>query len=361
LAHELRNPLAPIRNAVQVLRLKEESDPDLKWAHEVIERQVRQMARLLDDLLDVSRITRNKLELRQETVGLASVVESAIETSCPLIRENRHQLFVHLPEHPVTLEGDPVRLAQVLSNLLNNAAKYTDPGGNISIEARVSGGEVHIAVRDTGIGIAPEMMPHLFDIFSQANAARERAQGGLGIGLSLVKGLVELHHGSVEAHSEGLGCGSEFAVRLPLPLSSQHRQGESIGCDQEAQKAFPRLRIVVADDNKDAADSVAMMLRIMGNEVRTDYDGEQAVRTAQEFRPDLVILDIGMPNLNGYQAARRVRDQNWGKDVYLVAMTGWGQREDRRKAEEAGFNVHMVKPADPSKLMRILEQLPLGR
>jgi PAS domain S-box-containing protein len=351
LAHELRNPLAPIRNAVEVLKVTGPTGPDLAWGRDVIERQAGQMARLLDDLLDVSRITRGRLELRKGRVTLAAAVESAVETSRPAIDGGGHRLTVTLPPEPVHLDADPVRLAQVFANLLNNAAKYTDRGGDVRLSAERAGQEVVVSVRDTGIGIAPEVLPRLFEMFSQAKPALERSQGGLGIGLSLVRGLAEMHGGRVEARSAGPGRGSEFVVRLPVAAAPEgHEQRPA-----EAEK--PRatgLRVVVADDNRDAADTLAMMVRLMGHEVRIARDGQEAVEAAEAFRPDVVLLDIGMPRLNGYDAARRLRDRPWGRDLLLVAVTGWGQEEDRRRSKEAGFEHHLVKPASPAALEKLL-------
>jgi PAS domain S-box-containing protein len=322
LAHELRNPLAPIRNAVQVLKAKDSPDPDLTWGRDVIERQAGQMARLLDDLLDVSRITRGKLELRRSRVALATVVDGAVETSRPLIEGGGHELTVTLPDEPISLDADPVRLAQVFSNLLNNAAKYTEPGGRIRVAARRRGDEVAVTVQDTGIGLSTDMMPRLFEMFSQAIPALERSQGGLGIGLSLVKGLVEMHGGTIEARSDGPGRGSAFTVRLPVADASPSRERRSSGAEESCASG---CKIVVADDNRDAAVSLARLLEVMGNEVRTAGDGQEAVEIAGTFCPDVVLLDIGMPRLNGYQVARCIREQPWGRDMILVALTGWGQ------------------------------------
>jgi PAS domain S-box-containing protein len=354
LAHELRNPLAPIRHAVEVLKAKGTPDPDLSWCREVIERQVGQMARLLDDLLDVSRITRNKLELRKERVALATVLDSAVETSRPVIDGGGHELTVSLPSEPVYLDADPVRLAQVFANLLNNAAKYTDRGGRIRLAAERVGQEVVVSVRDDGIGIAADVLPRLFEMFSQVAPALERSQGGLGIGLSLVKGLVEMHDGTVEARSTGPGRGSEFVVRLPVAAGPVIP--ELPPADIEWLSPAGR-RIVVADDSRDAADSLAMMLRLMGHEVRTVGDGQEAVEVVQGYRPDVAILDIGMPRLNGYEAARRIREQPWGRDVLLVALTGWGQDADRRQAERAGFDSHFTKPVEAALLQELLAEL----
>ncbi len=358
LAHELRNPLSPIRSAVELLRDRiANGDDDIAWARDVIGRQVDQMARLLDDLLDVSRITRDKLVLKPRRVDLAEVIEAAIETSRPLIDAGVHSLELQLPSRPIPLNADPVRLAQVLANLLNNAAKYTPAGGRITLSATREGDRAVVAIQDTGIGIAPEMLPRLFEMFAQAAPALERSQGGLGIGLSLVRGLVEMHGGTVEARSEGADRGSEFVVRLPIAPEAAPAPAPSPTPDPTRTSIPTGLRIVVADDNRDAADSLARMLRILGHEVFTAYDGAQAVDRAEAERPDLVLLDIGMPHLNGYEAARRIRGESWGATMVLIALTGWGQEEDRRQAAEAGFDDHLVKPVDFRELKRRLSTL----
>jgi PAS domain S-box-containing protein len=360
LAHELRNPLAPIRNAVQVLIAKGPAIPELQWARDVIERQVQLMSRLLEDLLDVSRISRNKLELRMERVPLAAVVEAATETSRPLIEAGRHKLAVQLPADPIWLQADPVRLAQVFANLLNNAAKYTEEGGQIWLTAELRGNEITVSVKDSGIGIAAEMLPHVFEIFSQAEPALVRAQGGLGIGLSLVKRMVELHNGNIEVRSDGLGRGSEFLVHLPVagaplvPESAPPRE------DSEHEVRAKR-RVLIVDDNRDSAESLAKLLRIMGHEVDTAHDGEQAVEMAGAMRPEVVLLDIGLPKMNGYAAANTIRQQPWGKNMILIAVTGWGQEEDKQKSKEAGFDEHMVKPIDVRSLMNFLSELETAR
>lgn len=354
LAHELRNPLAPVHNAVQVLRLKGADQPELRWSRDVIERQVDHLTRLIDDLLDISRITRNKLELRKQRVELAEVINGAVEASRPLIEEHGHELTVDLPAAPVYLSGDVVRLAQVFLNLLNNAAKYTDRGGHIRLSAHCSGGEVIVSVKDTGVGIRSESLPRVFQMFYQVDHSLEKAGGGLGIGLSLVRRLVELHGGKVDARSEGAGKGSEFIVRLPV-LDEQQARGRSAekngnGISTEA----PGRRILVVDDNQDSADSLTLFLRLAGNEVDTAYDGEEAVEAAERLRPDVVLLDIGMPRLNGYDACRRIRSETWGRDMTLIALTGWGQEEDRRRTLESGFDAHLVKPVDTARLMTLL-------
>jgi PAS domain S-box-containing protein len=354
LAHELRNPLAPLRNALHVLKLTGGNPRVAEEARAVMERQLAQMVRLIDDLLDVSRITRGKLRLRRERVELASIVQSAVEGSRPLIEASGHRLTVVLPPEPLLLDADPTRLAQVFGNLLTNAAKYTDRGGRIGLTAERKGHEVVVAVRDTGIGIAAEHLPRLFEMFSQVAPALERSQGGLGIGLSLARGLVELHGGGIEARSEGLGKGSEFVVRLPLAVRSPNEGQQGAGADEGP--CVPGCRILVADDSRDAADSLAMMLRLAGHEVHAVHDGQEAVEAAGWFRPDVALLDIGMPRLNGLQAARHIRGQPWGKKILLVAITGWGQEEDKRRATEAGFDHHLTKPVDPAALEEVLSR-----
>jgi CheY-like chemotaxis protein len=357
LAHELRNPLAPIRNAVQLLLLKGPLDPDLQWAQAVINRQVKHMARLLDDLLDVSRISHNKLELRKERLALAAAVQEAVETTRPLIEQDGRELSVSLPPEPVYLDADPVRIAQVLSNLLSNAAKYTESGGHIQLTGERRGTDLVISVTDDGIGIDPEMLPRIFDVFSQEKPALDRSQGGLGIGLSLVRGLVELHGGSVEAYSDGPGTGSEFVVRLPA-AAEEPIPDAAPESDESKPAPAPKRRLLIVDDLKDSADSLSVMLELKGHEVQTAYDGEEAIAAAQAFQPDVVLLDIGMPRMNGYDACRTIREQPWGKGMYLVAVTGWGQEDDFRRTQEAGFDHHMVKPVDPEDLLKLLATLP---
>ena len=359
LAHELRNPLAPIRNAVQILKVKGPPVPELQWARDVIDRQVQLMSRLLDDLLDVSRIAHDRPELRRELVELSSVLEAAVETSRPLIEAGEHELTVTLPREPVRLEGDPVRLAQVFGNLLNNAAKYTEPGGSIRVTVECVGSEVVVSVKDTGIGITGELLPHVFELFSRARTALSQAQGGFGIGLSLVRGLVELHGGSVEARSEGAGKGSEFLVRLPVVEASARDASRSPARAERPAAAGRRLLIV--DDSHDSADSLAMLLRAAGHEVQTAYDGERAIETARAMRPQVILLDIGMPGIDGLETCRRIREQPWGRSIFLVALTGWGQDEDRRRSEEAGFDQHLVKPVDWIEVTDLLGSLERKR
>jgi CheY-like chemotaxis protein len=361
LAHELRNPLAPIRNAVQFLRLKGPPDPDLQNARDIIERQLRQMTRLVDDLLDVARIGRGKLTLHREPVSLGAVLTSAVESSRPLIEAAGHDLAVALPPEPILVEADPTRLAQVFLNLLNNAAKYTPPGGRLWLTAERQGREAVVRVRDTGVGIPAPMLPHIFEMFTQVDRSLERSQGGLGIGLTLVKRLVEMHGGSVEAKSEGPGQGSEFVVRLPVVgMPAVQSPQPSSGGEQAAVAA--KLRILLVDDNVDAAESLGLLLQIRGHEVRTAPDGVAGLEVAASFRPDVALLDLGMPKLNGYDLARRLRGEAWGKGMVLIALTGWGQEDDRRRTQEAGFDHHLVKPVDPDALQEFFARTaPAGQ
>jgi len=351
LAHELRNPLAPIRNAAQILRAKAPSVRELQWANDVIERQVLQMTRLVDDLLDVSRITRGKLELRRQQVELASVVGSAIEASRPLIEKWGHQLEVTIPPEPICLDADPARLAQVFSNILTNAAKYTDHGGHIRIAVEPQADHVVIRVQDNGIGISKEALPRIFDMFTQLPNSLERSEGGLGVGLTLVRRLVELHGGAVEARSDGPGKGSEFIVRLQRAIGS-HRPHGRAGASEHLLS--PPRRILVVDDNLDAADSLGMLLTMMGNEIQTAHDGLEAVKLAAEFHPDIVLMDLGLPKLSGFEAARRIRAQEGGRATLLVALTGWGQEGDRRRSQDSGFDHHLTKPVEFESLQRLL-------
>lgn len=354
LAHELRNPLAPIRNAVEVLHLKRPPVPELQWALEVIDRQMHQMTRLIDDLLDLARVTGNKLELQKSRIDLAEVLQSAVETSRPLIEACGHELSISPPSEPIFLDGDLTRLAQVVSNLLNNSAKYTPRGGRIWLEALRDGSETVVTVRDTGIGIRPEMLPRIFDMFTQGDRSLDRSQGGLGIGLTLARRLVEMHGGSIVARSGGPGMGSAFVVRLPLAGDRPKAvaQPPSLGVQEPTPLS---LRILVVDDYRDAADGFGVLLRLLGNDVRTASDGLEALRIAAEFHPDVVLLDIGLPGMNGYDVAREIRKQPWGESILLVAVTGWGQEGDRRLSKDAGFDHHLVKPVDPAVLIRLLE------
>ena len=357
LAHELRNPLAPITNSLQVLR-KTADQSQLSDSRAVIERQVAQLVHLVDDLLDVSRVSRGKLELRRRPVLLHEVLVAAIETSRPAIDAQRHRLDLVQPPEDVWLDGDLTRLAQVFANLLNNSAKYMEPGGTITVAATASPTEVVVAVSDTGIGIAPEMLPHVFDLFVQADRSLERAQGGLGIGLTLVRRLVELHNGSVSVSSEGAGKGSQFVVRLPRAIASAEEAPGMRATAAKAPGSVPARRILVVDDNKDAVESLALLLVIGGQIVATARDGLEALTQFREFDPEVVVLDIGLPGLNGYEVARRIRSVESGSRAVLVALTGWGQDEDRRRTIEAGFDYHLVKPVDFDALSALLASLP---
>jgi signal transduction histidine kinase len=360
LAHELRNPLAPIRNAVEIMRRSALTDPQLSWSRDVVERQVKHLTRLVDDLLDVSRITRGNINLSRESVAVTTIVSRAIETIAPLIAEQRHELTVDVSEETLEVEGDLTRLTQVLGNLLNNAAKYTDPGGSIRLTARRASTDVEIRVRDNGIGIPPELLPRLFQLFTQVDGAAHRAQGGLGIGLALVRQLVQMHGGSVTAYSQGPGQGSEFLIRLPLRLKS-FRDASAVldnGAAAPADGVKRGHRILLADDNRDALDSLATLLQCDGHEVHTAGDGAEALEVAAGCHPDVVLLDIGMPKLDGYEVARRIRAEPWGKSTVLIALTGWGQDEDRRRSREVGFDSHLVKPLDPEMLSTLLARLP---
>lgn len=350
LGHELRNPLAPIQNAAHLLRRPELSAPQIGWCRTVIERQVEQLSRLVDDLLDVSRISRGKIELQKEPLALADIVQRAVETSRPLLDARRHEFSVRLPPEPLRVEGDLVRLAQLISNLLNNAAKYTDEGGQIRLGVERDGGFALIRVRDTGRGVDPAVLPRIFDLFYQADRTLDRAEGGLGIGLSLVKRLVDMHGGTVQAFSAGLGQGTEFTVRLPLLPELPEADGGLAAAGPGSRK-FRRLLVV--DDNQDAAESLALLLGGEGHEVLTAYDGRRAVELALSERPEAVLLDIGLPELDGYEACRRMRAGGL-TDTLIVAMTGYGQDEDRRRSREAGFDAHLVKPADLADIQAVL-------
>jgi PAS domain S-box-containing protein len=360
LAHELRNPLAPIRNALHIMNQPGAGGEMVQQVRDMAERQVQHMARLLDDLLDVSRISRGRIELRREVVGVAAVVSRTVEAVRPLMEERRHELTVALPARPLQVEADSARLEQVLTNLLNNAAKYTEAGGHIWLTAGREGGEAVLRVRDTGIGIAPDMLPRIFDLFVQAERRLDRSQGGVGIGLTLVKKLVELHGGRIQASSDGLGRGSEFVVRLPAP-SEWPAQQKARAAGTTAEVELPRRRVLVVDDNQDAAESLAMMLRLAGQDVLTAYEGRSALTQAQGFRPEVVFLDIGLPGMDGYEVARRLREQQSPEKPLIVAVTGWGQEEDRRRCYEAGFDGHLVKPVEPELLRQFLAHPKLAK
>jgi signal transduction histidine kinase/ActR/RegA family two-component response regulator len=356
LAHELRNPLAPIRNAVQVLKMPNTDSTHQQWASDVIARQVEQMVRLVDDLLDVSRITRGKIQLQSDLVDVAAVVARAVETSRPLIESRKHDLTVELPTEPLYAKADPTRLAQVLANLLNNAAKYTEEGGRIALSAAREENDIVFRVRDNGIGIVPEMLGRVFDLFTQAERAIDRSQGGLGIGLTLVRRLVELHDGTVQAFSAGVGEGSEFVVRLPAPSGATPKAKRHPSKDVASQTSAC-FRILIVDDNVDGAESLAVVLRTFGQEVQTVYDGPAALSLAETFHPQIVLLDIGLPGLNGYEVAKRLRAKENVDKPLLVAVTGYGQKEDRLTARRAGFDHHLVKPVVGDTLPALLTSL----
>ncbi len=357
LAHELRNPLAPIRTAAQLLASAKLRPEQLQWAQSLIQRQVGHMALLLDDLLDVSRITQGKLSLKLEDVAVVNVVDAAVEVARPLLDSKHHRLVVNLPAETIRLRADALRLSQIISNLLTNAAKYTDPAGHIELGGSIQGGMFCLSVKDDGIGIAPQSLSRIFEMFSQVEGALGRSDGGLGIGLALVKGLVSLHGGSIEAHSAGLGQGSQFTVRLPLPTSGATLPTAS--GEKAPASADSRRRVLLVDDNKDAADALAMLLEFDGQEVRVAYSARAALSIAQTFRPDVALLDIGMPDMNGYELARTLRQTSWGRSLFLIALTGWGQEDDRLRATQAGFDHHLTKPVDPQAVERLLNSAPV--
>ena len=351
LSHELRNPLAPIRSAMDVLRGSLKPDPDVEWATGVITRQVDQMTRLIDDLLDVSRITRGKVRLLRESIELGAVVAAAVETSRPLIEQRGHTLDIQLPPEPIRLHGDALRLAQVIANLLNNSAKYSDEGSSILVTAQVHDGGLEVCVRDHGMGIAADFLPHIFDTFAQSDRSLDRAHGGLGIGLTLVKSLVEMHGGTVVANSDGPGQGSEFVVRLPLSAPDASSAAPGVAPTAAASVS---CRILMADDNVDFAESVARLLRRRGHEVHLAHDGLLALRMAEELTPTVVILDIGLPGLNGFDLARSLRALRGPEDLFIVAVSGYGRDEDRARARDAGIDEHLTKPIQIDTLTALL-------
>jgi signal transduction histidine kinase len=362
LAHELRNPLAPIRNAVHLIKMRSLEDAQLCLARDVIERQLKQLTRLVDDLLDVSRITRGKINLSRERLELADLMSRAVETVAPAIEARGHALTVELPERPLRLYGDPVRLVQALANVLGNAAKYTGAGGRITLSARRRNRDAEITVSDNGMGIAPEVLPRIFDLFTQMDERMERSPSGLGIGLALVRRLVEMHGGTVAAASAGPGLGSEFIIRLPVSVErADEADGAGAGPVEPPGRDAPglaaRRRILVADDNLDALETLATLLALDGHEVYRARDGAEAFEVAQRERPEVALLDIGMPRANGYEVATRIRREPWGRSTTLVALTGWGQDADRRRSEAAGFDMHLTKPVDP----KVVSDLLAGR
>jgi PAS domain S-box-containing protein len=356
LAHELRNPLAAIRNAAMVLQTRGATEADGRLMPEVIDRQLQHMSRLLEDLLDVSRLAHDKLTLRKQRLELAEIVRMAIETCRPQLDGAGHELAVALPAAPLWVHADPVRLAQVFANLISNAAKYTRSPGHLRIVAERQGDEVVVSVKDDGVGIPAEMLPHLFELFSQGERASEQVQGGLGVGLALVRGLVHLHGGGVEAKSEGRDRGSEFIVRLPAVDGGAPRSLRPAPLDGGPPMGA-RLRVLIADDVSDNANTLAMLVRMTGHVAQTAYDGEEALARALELRPEVAILDLGMPKQSGLEVCRRIREQPWGRGMTLIAVTGWGREDDRRLTREAGFDHHLVKPVDPRVLLDLLSSL----
>jgi PAS domain S-box-containing protein len=356
LAHELRNPLAPLRNAVELMQQTPHDPVALERVRGMMDRQLEQLVRLTDDLLDVSRITRNKLEMHRERVDVIGILQSAIETCGPLLAQQQHTLIQDVPSTPLWVDGDRARLAQVFYNLIGNAAKYTDKGGEIRVNARREEDQIRVEIIDSGIGIAPEMLDRIFDLFTQADRSVSRAQGGLGIGLTLVRRILEAHGGRVTGQSEGRGHGSRFVVHLPALTTAEPAPAPRVvSSRRDGVGPTHARRIIVADDNRDAADTTAMMLRALGHEVRACYDGRQALDEGASFLPDTILLDIGMPGLSGYEVARRVRDEPWGADVTLIALTGWGQTEDRMRSLDAGFDHHLVKPVHLNDLRSVIE------
>ena len=351
LAHELRNPLAPMSNMLEVVKRADGDVETIRRAHDTIERQLTQMVRLVDDLLDLNRITHDRLELRRSEVELSSVIQQAVEVARPLIDSAGHNLTIDLPPEPIFLNADQTRLAQLFGNLLNNSCKYTRPNGEITLSVKRRDEEVAVTVKDNGAGIPPEKLDSIFDMFMQVDRTAEQSQGGLGIGLTLVKRLTEMHGGSIEAKSDGAGQGSEFVVRLPIVQKLE--EISTAASDAPAAQSAQR-RILIVDDNRDSADSLALLLEITGNKTYMAHDGLEAVELIEKHRPEVVLLDIGLPTLDGHEVCRRVREQPWGKDIVVIALTGWGQEDDRRKSEEAGFNGHLVKPVDYDKLLELL-------
>jgi signal transduction histidine kinase len=350
LAHELRNPLAPIATAAKILKRKAVDDPDIQLAQRVIDRQSAHLTRLVEDLLDLSRISRNKLELRPERTELAAIIQAALETSRPIVEQAQHELTVSLPDTPVYVDADVVRLSQVFTNLLNNGAKFTQRGGKISLIVEADAETVAVRIRDTGIGILPEHLPRIHEPFYQLDAPIEKAQGGLGIGLTLVWQLVEMHHGTVAVHSDGPDRGSEFVVRLPRARSPEPERPSDARSGRNVEHA---RRILIVDDNHDSADAAALILQLDGHNVKTVYNGHDALVIIEEFKPHAVLLDIGMPQISGYEVAQRIRREAWGKNLLLIAQTGWGQEEDIRQCHDAGFDHHFTKPIDFQKLKEL--------
>src|SRR5580700_5117972 len=357
LGHELRGPLAPLRNGLELLKRADGNDVLLRQVRDSMERQLEQLVRLVDDLIDINRITRNMIDLRSEPVQLAAIIQQSVEACRPLAESRRQQVSVLLPPEPIEVQADAARLAQVFGNILHNACKYTEPGGRIEVSAALVGDEAVVQFKDSGVGIPSNRLNSIFEMFTQVERNLESTQGGLGIGLSLVKRLVEMQGGSVAAFSEGPGRGSEFVIRLPV---AHHKAGvePKIQPAADPDPVLPRRRVLIVDDDNDSAASLAMLLQVSGQETHTAHDGLEALKAAERLRPDVILLDVGLPKLNGYEVCRQLRQQQWGKRVVIVAVTGWGQDEDREKSMEAGFDAHMVKPPDYAALMRLLAARP---
>jgi PAS domain S-box-containing protein len=353
LAHELRNPLAPIRNALGIMSVSKESAPQISWARDVIERQTAQLTRLVDDLLDVSRITRGKLRLQVAPMNLAAAIQRALESSRPLLDKRGHHVHLALPKEKLLVHGDVTRITQVVVNLLNNAAKYTPEGGDVWVKVAPEGEDAVVRVRDNGTGIAPELIENVFDLFAQGERTLDRSEGGLGIGLTLARRIVMMHGGSISAHSEGPGKGSEFVVRLPR-LDPEAWESGPTG-NLERRGAGGKRAILIVDDNRDAAESAAMLLRMAGHDVRIEHDGATAIARATASIPDVMLLDIGLPDMDGYEVANRVRALPGGQAVHILAMTGYGQEADRRRSRESGFNGHLLKPVMPADLFALVD------
>jgi CheY-like chemotaxis protein len=338
---------------VHILHLKSPPTPEVTQMLDVIDRQMNHMTRLIDDLLDVSRISRGKVDLRKARLSLTEAVNAALETSRPVLAESGQAFVVAMPDSPIYVDADLTRLAQVISNLLHNAAKYTDATGRIWLTIAQEGGDAVISVRDTGVGIAPDVLPRIFDMFMQADRSIDRARGGLGVGLTVARRLVELHGGSISAGSDGLGKGSTFTVRIPVS-AAQATSGPEASLRSGVKNTLASHRILVADDNRDAAESLAALLRMVGHDVRIAYDGVEAVGLADEYHPDTIVLDIGMPKMNGYEVAQKMRAKTWGKDAMIIALSGWGQEDDKRRSHEVGIDHHLVKPLEPASLLELL-------
>ncbi len=355
LAHELRNPLAPVRNALHLIREGNLSTEQMTWATGLMERQISHLTRLIDDLLDVSRITSGKVRLQREAIDLRSAINNAVEAADPLLQARAHRLSVNLPEEAIWLFGDAARLQQVIGNLLTNAFKYTEKGGEILVDAIQDDREVTLRVVDSGMGITSELLPQIFELFIQGDQTIDRSQGGLGIGLTLVRQLVEMHSGRVEAHSEGVGKGSEFVIRLPIISIESESKSKGVGPPPEQRASFQPRRVLIVDDNVDFADSMKVLLEMKRHEVQVAHDGKSAIEAAQAFVPDVVLLDLGLPGMNGYETAQRLRTMAEMRDAILIAVSGYAQEEDRQRAARAGFNVHLKKPVDFQQILEAMQ------